>query len=202
MISSYGLMIGHEAIRHVFSLDLDQQADHQLRLIRPDDFAPVIRTAADGSRIAQAMRWGFPPNPRSSLLTTSVREPDAPYWWRWLPSRGHRCLVPATEFSVMAGWSTKNQRERRISIAGERPLCAFAGVWRPWTGARAGGEGEHLLFAILTCRPNRQLASIRARSMPALMTADEDFDAWLTSPWEIARQLVQPYPAESMLLLD
>jgi hypothetical protein len=43
----------------------------------------------------------------------------------------------------------------------ERPLFAFAGIWRPWTGERKGEAGEHLLYTFLPTEPNEVVRPVQ-----------------------------------------
>ncbi len=104
-----------------------------LPAVYPDPMAPVVRTARDGERELTMMRWGFPPPPnlgRVPVPVTNVRNLKSSYWRGW-PKAEWRCLVPVDE---------------------SRPLFAFAGIWRLWSGERKGEVAEHQLFAFLTHR--------------------------------------------------
>jgi putative SOS response-associated peptidase YedK len=73
-----------------------------------------------------------------------------------------------------------------FALGDDRPLFAFAGIWRPWTGTRgtkaAPVEGEHLLFSFLTTEPNDVVRPIHAKAMPVILTEPREFEAWLTAP--------------------
>ena len=113
--------------------------------IFPDMLAPVVRTSRDGERVLEMMRWGFPPPPSAGPQpVTNVRNTASGYWRGWLEPR-FRCLVPATSFCE---WTDSRPKVTHwFAIDESRPLFAFAGIWRPWTGARgpksAPIEGEH-----------------------------------------------------------
>ena len=74
----------------------------------------------------------------------------------------------------------------------DRPLFAFAGIWRPWTGERKGLSGVHQLFAFLTTDPNDVVRPVHAKAMPVLLIDENDFDAWLTGSVEEALALQKP----------
>ena len=78
----------------------------------------------------------------------------------------------------------------------DRPLFAFAGWWRPWTGIRGTkaepAEGEHQLFAFLTCAPNQVVAPIHPKAMPVILTTPEEHHLWMTAPVEEALRLQRP----------
>ena len=72
-------------------------------------------------------------------------------------------MVPATSFSEYADTKPK-KTPVWFALDESRPLFAFAGIWRPWTGVRkkAEGEMEHRLFSFLTCEAN----GVVGRSIP------------------------------------
>ncbi len=63
------------------------------------------------------------------------------------------------------------------------PLCAFAGIWTPWTGTRGTKanpvEGDHLIFGFLTTEPNAVVAPVHAKAMPVILTTKEERDTWM-----------------------
>src|SRR5829696_8676118 len=121
-----------------------------LPAIFPDQMAPVVRTK-DGERELLQMRWGFPAPPKvGNHPVTNVRNVASPFWRAWLKPQ-YRCLVPLTSFSEY-----KDTKPRKtpvwFALNKDRPLAAFAGIWRPWAGVRGTKaepvEGEHLLYSI------------------------------------------------------
>jgi putative SOS response-associated peptidase YedK len=142
----------------------------------PDQLAPVIRVERDGSREMLDMRWGFPPPPNlGTRPVTNVRNVKSPYWRAWLKPE-FRCLVPATSFCEYTDSTPKVPHW--FALGADRPVFAFAGIWRPWTGTRKGDTGEHLLFAFLTTAPNDVVKPVHSKAMPVILTGDE-CDAWL-----------------------
>ena len=71
----------------------------------------------------------------------------------------------------------------RRKLDESRPLFAFAGIWRLWTGERRGKTGEHSMFAFLTTQSNDIVRPIHAKAMPVLLTTEQDFDTWLDAPY-------------------
>ncbi len=80
----------------------------------------------------------------------------------------------------------------------DRPLAAFAGIWRPWTGVRGTKaepvEGEHLLYWFLTSEPNGVVGPIHPKAMPVILTTPEEYETWLTASADVALKLQRPLP--------
>ncbi len=83
-----------------------------------------------------------------------------------------------------------------FALSEDRPLFAFAGLWRPWTGTRGTkaepAHGEHELSAFLTCEPNAVVAPVHPKAMPVILTTGEECDAWLAAPIDEALHLQRP----------
>jgi putative SOS response-associated peptidase YedK len=159
--------------------------------IYPDREALVARMDENGVVAPDIMRWGFPPV--QGNVVTNVRNVKSAFWRGWLKPEW-RCLVPATSFSEWSPGPPKG--ERWFDPTASEVMC-FAGTWRPWTGARGTKanpvEGEHKLFAFLTCEPNAVVAPIHPKAMPVIL-AREQWDAWLTGSVEEALELQRPAP--------
>ncbi|WP_081969379.1 SOS response-associated peptidase [Paracoccus sanguinis] len=170
----------------------------------PDQLAPILRHGAEGLELSKA-RWGMP-SPPSVLKTardpgvTNVRNTASPHWRRWL-GPAHRCLVPLTSFAEPLGAGRGNQW---FAAADEQPLF-FAGVQvRGWTSVRKVKDGETTddLFAFLTCPPNAEVAAVHPKAMPVILTGRDEWEAWLTQPFEMAIRLQRPLPDGALRLVD
>ncbi len=42
-------------------------------------------------------------------------------------------------------------------------------------------DGEHLLYSFLTSEPNGIVGPIHPKAMPVILTAPEEYEAWLTA---------------------
>jgi putative SOS response-associated peptidase YedK len=167
--------------------------------IFPDTLAPVVRTNRDGELELVIMRWGFPPPPNlGTRPVTNVRNTKSPYWRNWLKSK-FCCLVPATSFCE---WTDSRPKVPRwFALAEDRPLFAFAGIWRPSTGTRRDETGEHLLYSLLTTESNDLIRPIHAKAMPVMLTATEEFEAWLCAPMGVALALQRPLPNDELAIV-
>ncbi|MGY2048340.1 SOS response-associated peptidase [Methylobacterium sp. JK268] len=198
MCNLYSLTRTQDEIRRLFRVEADETGNlPALPAIFPDQLAPVIRAAA-GTRTLTTMRWGFPPPPKAGTQpVTNVRNVASPYWRPWLKP-GFRCLVPLTAFSEYA--DTKPRKTPVwFALAPERPLLAFAGIWRPWTGQRGPRredpvEEEHRLYAFLTTEANGVVAPVHPKAMPVLLTSEAEWRLWLEAPAEEALRLQRPLP--------
>lgn len=204
MCNLYSLTRGQDAIRELFKIDRDATGNQPpLASIWPDYPAPVVRLAADGARELVRMRWGFPPPPKSKeRCVTNVRN-TASSWWRPSLTPAFRCLVPFTAFCEYTDSLPKVAHW--FALSEDRPLAAFAGIWRTWGGVRGTKKdpvvGEHLLYSFLTTNPNTVVQPIHAKAMPVILTQPEEFETWLAAPVEEALALQRPLPAELLKIV-
>ncbi len=152
----------------------------------PDQDAPIVRNA--GTREAQLTmaRWGFPPIADKKPPITNIRNLKSP-WWRdvnreWLLEPEYRCLVPFTAFAEPVRNSTW------FSVP-DQEIAFFAGIWRPWQGARlkpvpgktrrARHEDDWELYAFLTTEANDVVRPVHEKAMPVILTDPDEWQTWL-----------------------
>lgn len=195
-----------DAIRHLFQgfAFTDRTGNLEPGSIYPDRLAPIVRHGADGLELARA-RWGMP-SPASVLRTardpgvTNVRNTASPHWRRWL-GPAHRCLVPLTSFAEPM-WGGKGSQW--FAHADGAPMF-FAGIEvRGWTSVRKVKEGETTddLFAVLTTDPSAEVRPFHPTAMPVILIRPEEWEMWLTAPFEIAGKLQRPLPGGALRLVD
>ena len=213
MCNLYSLTKGQKAIRDLAKAMVDLTGNlPPMPAIFPNRPAPVVRTGIDGQRELLLMRWGFAApiipgkKPRSQYLT-NVRKTDSRYWLPWLRRPEQRCLVPVTSFAEPDNRAGENAPSIWTWFARDdtRPLMFFAGIWREWEGDR-GTEtvpdvGKHLVFSFLTTDASPDVKPIHPDATPVLLLDDQARDAWMTAPWEIARDLQKPPPAGALKIV-
>ncbi|MCJ2084177.1 SOS response-associated peptidase [Methylobacterium sp. J-090] len=207
MCNLYSLGQGQDAIRRVFEAIRDEAGNlPPMPGIFPDQMAPVIRLR-EGQRTLTMMRWGIPgPKQFGEHPVTNVRNVKSSHWRPWLKPE-YRCLVPVSSFSEYA--DTKPRKTPTwFALDDERPLFAFAGIWRPWTGVRGTkaenperSEAEHRLFSFLTTEANGIVGPIHPKAMPVLLTTPDEWATWLEAPTEDALRLQRPLPDEAMKIV-
>jgi putative SOS response-associated peptidase YedK len=205
MCNLYSLITSQAEIRATFGVVTDRAGNlPAMPGIFPDQRAPIVRVAEDGERIMEMFRWGIPgPKQFGEHPVTNVRNVKSPHWRPWLKPE-YRCLVPVSSFSEYADTKPK-KTPTWFALDEDRPLFAFAGIWRPWTGVRGTKaqnpdrvEEEHRLFSFLTCEANGVVGAIHPKAMPVLLTTPEEWSTWLSAPTEIALELQRPL-ADTMM---
>jgi putative SOS response-associated peptidase YedK len=176
----------------------------------PKRLAPVMRRETEGALAFEKMQWGVPlalpgkrPGTTVTKHVTNVRNLASPFWRSMLAKPEQRCLVPFTRFAepkIGAG------REEHWFTIKDRPVSAFAGVWR-WAelpkqptlalGGASDAPNAAKVFAFLTCEPNPLVAPLHPKAMPVILQ-EADYAAWLTADWKNAAKLVTPFPSQLM----
>ena len=200
MCNLYSLNRPQDEIRRWFDVSHDSAGNlPPLPGIFPDQMAPVVWAGTQGRELTR-MRWGIPgPKAYGEHPVTNVRNVRSPHWRPWLKPE-FRCLVPVSSFSEYA--DTKPRKTPVwFALDDDRPLFAFAGIWRPWTGVRGTKkenpdrvEEEHRLFSFLTTEANGVVGPVHQKAMPVLLTTKEECGTWLEAPTEEALRLQRPLP--------
>ena len=153
----------------------------------------VVVREVDSERIVDMMTWGVPltvpgkrPGTTLTRNVTNVRNLSSPFWRSMMMTPAQRCLVLFTTFAepkIGCG------REEHWFTIADRPLAAFAGIWRP---SPIGN-----VFAFLTCEPNPLVAPLHPKAMPVVLH-EADYGAWLSANHAEACALVAPFPSQLM----
>ena len=160
-------------------------------------YQAIIARVEGEQTILDSMAWGVPftmPGKQKGFTitkrVTNVRNLSSPFWRSMLNNPAQRCLVP---FSSFAEPKPKAGREECWSTVTDAPVAAFAGIWRQSI------EGK--VFAFLTCEPNPLVAPIHPKAMPVILHP-EDYDDWLSLPYDDACSLVTAFPSQLMAVVE
>jgi len=207
MCNLYSQTTTREAVTRLFKVGGNRAAAFEPQpAIFPGQEAPVVRIAEDGEREISILSWGFvlPQHGRAAKRVTNARDEKlltSPFWKGSFHTR--RCLVPATSFAEPTGRRPAVWHWFALVGAEARPLFAFAGLWRSWSGPlKPGGEPVKMdVYAILTTQPNDIVKPIHPARMPVLLGGEDAFDTWLEGPAVEAHALVRPFPASAMRIV-
>lgn len=206
MCTLYANAKGRELIRNLFRVSDNRAAYFEPRdAILPSETAPVVRLADDGERELVNLSWGFVRRepgkaPRRVVNTRDDQVRTNPFWRSSFETR--RCLVPVTAYSEPKGvkpatwyWFAVNGADDDL-----RPLFAFPGIWRHYSGPlkKDGPEVELDVYSIMTTTPNELTASINHERMPVLLTSEVEWAMWLYGTPEAAFTLCRPCAADRM----
>ncbi len=156
--------------------------------IFPKRLGPVVYQLANGVRHGELMTWGFPPPGAAKSPVTNVRNLTSGFWRRELATPSARCLIPVSQFCEWEGDTPGSKIARWFEVL-DRPLFAFAGLWRLIEGRS--------VYAFLTCEPNPLVAPIHPKAMPVILH-ESDYAQWLNGSQAAACELVTPFPSQLM----
>ncbi|TMJ18291.1 MAG: SOS response-associated peptidase [Alphaproteobacteria bacterium] len=144
----------------------------------PDEVYPggpgMVVRENNGTRVLQAMTWGFPLRLKSMKPGTKPKPVNniadlSSFMWRFIAGKPeHRCIIPMTGFCEAEG--EKGAKTQTWFSLHERPLFAWAGMWKD------SAEWGPVYSGLMTdC--NEAIRPVHDR-MPVLLH-EEDYDLWL-----------------------
>lgn len=143
-----------------------------------------------GALVADVMSWGLPGPAAARAPVTNIRNLDSPFWRTLLNRPRQRCLVPVSTFCEWSG--EKGAKVEHWFSLRDRPLFAFAGIWRELDEV----VGEKA-YGFLTCEANPLVGAVHPKAMPVILHA-EDHDRWLEGTMSDVRELAAPFPSQLM----
>ena len=208
MCNLYSMTSAPEAVLRLFRVGHNRAAPIESRsAIFPGNMATVVRTASDGAREAVQLSWGFvlPQAGKAPRRVTNFRDDktrSSPFWRDSFEQR--RCLVPVTSFAEPREITPATWHWFALSDEQPRPLFAFAGIWRHWSGPiRKGGSDVAIdVFSFMTTLPNDLVATINHERMPVILATADEQDAWIDGDSDEAFRLARPYPAAALRIVQ
>ena len=213
MCNLYSLLNSIDELKHAFDID-EANAKlgnaEPLPAIFPRNYAPVIRRNNSGERELLPMHWGFL-LPQKSKRTGKPILPKAvnnarddkvntSYFWRDSFNE-RRCLIPASSFCEAMGQKPATYYWFGLNGETERPLFAFAGLWKQYKGIYREELVDIETYTIVTTTPNALVEKIHPTRMPVIL-ADESYNTWLSRSSNEAAELLMSYPAGRMSIVQ
>ena len=187
MCTNYRMTTSEAEVASIFGARTNDALANYGSELFPKRIALVVRD--DSGLALDVMSWGFPPPPTARAPVVNVRNLSSSFWKGALANPARRCLVPVSEFCEWEGEA--GHKIKRWFTLIDRPLFAFAGIWRPTdTGAA---------FAFLTCESNPLVAKVHPKAMPLILHA-EDHRRWLDGSYDEICALAAPYPSQLMAM--
>jgi putative SOS response-associated peptidase YedK len=145
----------------------------------------VVREVG-GSRILQAMTWGFPLPLKSKKTGLPIKPKPvnnaadlSSFMWRFVaPRPEHRCLIPLSAFCEAEG--EKGSKTRTWFSVSDEPIAAWAGFWKD-------SQEWGAVYSGLMTDCNAAVRPVHDR-MPVLLRPEEH-ELWLKGSLDDVRAL-------------
>jgi len=205
MCNLYSQTASVETIRSVFGITRVHPSAGNLPAqpaIFPAFEAPVVRPI-EGGRELSILSWGFvlPQKDRAAKRVINARDEKVRTSSFWRGSfEERRCLVPVTSFAEPKGKQPAIWHWFGLKGDEPRPLFAFAGIWRSWSGPLKPKAEPVVLevYSFLTTTPNDVVRPIHPNRMPVMLRGKDQFDTWLHGSGDEAFKLARPFPSSEM----
>jgi len=131
-------------------------------------------------------------NARSETADTKPSFRDA---WK----RARHCIIPA-EAIYEPDWRSGKAVATRIVRTDGKPM-GIAGLWSVWRNPKDGQDLHS--FTMLTINADQHdfmklYHKPRKEKRMIVILQDDDYEAWLSAPAEVARQFLKQYPASDL----
>jgi putative SOS response-associated peptidase YedK len=207
MCNLYSIRSNRAALARSFRLsDNRMESFEPLPAIFPGHQAPIIKHGSDGERELVMRSWGFIllRDGYAPKRVTNTRDDkvQTKFWKESFERR--RCVVPATAFCEPDEGKPARWHWFALKGESERPLFAFAGIYRTWKGPikKGGPNVEIEVFSFMTTLPNTLTATINHERSPVLLTEEAQFATWLNGSPEEAFGLVRTSDPERMRIVQ
>ncbi len=184
-------------------------------LVEPEDFGPVYAVSAfeyppwpvitaDKPQLIQRFHWGLIPSwvrdtqdavriKKSTINARAETLLEKPSFRQ--AARSRHCLVLADGFFEHHE-SQGKKYPHFIQLKNGEPF-AIAGIWEQWTDRETGEMIS--TFSVITTEANPLLERIHntRKKMPVILPVQKEHE-WLADGGENLKQLLRPYPEESM----
>jgi putative SOS response-associated peptidase YedK len=203
----YSVRTSRGALARRFGLSDNRMAAFEpLPAIFPGHMAPIIKQSADGERELVTRSWGFillrEGYAPKRVTNTRDDKVETKFWKDSFEQR--RCLVPATAFCEPDEGKPARWHWFAFNGEEERPLFAFAGIYRQWKGPikKAGPNVDIEVYSFMTTLPNALTSTINHERSPVLLTEEAQFSTWLTGSPKEAFGLIRSSDPESMRVVQ
>ena len=207
MCNLYSMTKSRHEVNRLFKVGHNRAAMFEGRVaIFPGHSAPVVRLAEDSERELVTLTWGFVllRDGYAPKRVTNTRDDkvQTKFWKDSFEKR--RCLVPATAFCEPDEGKPAQWHWFSLKPADQRPLFAFAGIYRAWKGPvkKDGPNVEQEVFSFMTTLPNTLTQTINHERSPVLLTSDDQFTTWLTGSAEEAFGLIATSDPDRMQIVQ
>jgi putative SOS response-associated peptidase YedK len=207
MCNLYSVRTSRAALARRFGVSDNRMAAFEpLPAIFPGHMAPIIKQSADDERELVLRSWGFVllREGYAPKRVTNTRDDKVltKFWKESFEKR--RCLVPVSAFCEPD--EGKPARWHWFALKGdeERPLFAFAGIYRQWKGPiKKGGQNVDIeVFSFMTTLPNTLTSTINHERSPVLLTSAEECAIWLTGTPKEALSVIKTSDPERMHIVQ